>query len=63
MAFGGGGIHFCHGATLARLELSVLLGEMLDRGLSLSAEAPPEFVRSNFVTGTEHFHVAACAAR
>ena len=51
VAFGGGGVHFCLGASLARLELAVLLEAMLDRGLRLELLAEPTYVRSNFVNG------------
>ncbi len=55
--YGGGGVHFCLGASLARLELGVLLGELLDRNVTLEADAEPQFVRSNFVNGIERFDV------
>ncbi len=56
-AYGGGGVHFCLGASLARLELGLLLAEVLDRGLVIEADGEPEFVRSNFVNGIERLDV------
>ncbi len=56
--FGGGGVHTCLGAGLARLELAVLLTEILDRGLQLKIKGTPEFVSSNFVNGIEHLDVS-----
>ncbi len=50
-AFGGGGPHFCLGAFLARLEISVLLQELARRGLHLERTTEPERVPSNFVHG------------
>ncbi|MEM8923694.1 MAG: cytochrome P450 [Actinomycetota bacterium] len=50
-AFGGGGSHFCLGASLARLEINVLLEEMAARGLHLEQVGEPERVPSNFVHG------------
>jgi cholest-4-en-3-one 26-monooxygenase len=57
VAFGGGGAHFCLGASLARLELAVLLEEMLARDLHLDVVGEPEYVDSNFVNGIEHLEV------
>jgi len=50
-AFGGGGPHFCLGAFLARMEIKVLLEEMLKRGIALEQTAPETRVASNFVHG------------
>lgn len=56
--FGGGGVHTCLGAGLARLELAVLLEEILDRNLDIRVEGEPEYVNSNFVNGIEHLDVS-----
>ena len=52
VAFGGGGAHFCLGASLARLEVSILIEELLHRNLRLEI-GEPQFVPSNFVNGIE----------
>ena len=52
--FGGGGVHTCIGAGLARLELAVVLEEVLDRNLRIEVRGKPEYVSSNFVNGIEH---------
>jgi len=57
VAFGGGGAHFCLGASLARLEIAELIDEMLDRDLAFTTIGKPEFVESNFVNGIEHLEV------
>lgn len=57
VAFGGGGAHFCLGASLARLELVELIDEILDRNLSIEVVGEPEYVDSNFVNGIEHLEV------
>ncbi len=57
VAFGGGGAHFCLGASLARLEVAELIAEMLDRRLRFSRIGRPRFVESNFVNGIESLPV------
>ena len=58
VAFGGGGPHFCVGASLARLEVAVLIERLLDRQLRLRVLGEPAYVDSNFVNGIEHLEVA-----
>ncbi len=50
-AFGGGGSHFCMGAFLARMEIKILLEEMLKRDLVLTERTPAVRTPSNFVHG------------
>lgn len=61
-AFGGGGVHFCLGASLARLELAILIEEVLRRRLRIELLDEPIFVRSNFVNGIEHLRVRVTAS-
>lgn len=58
VAFGGGGAHFCLGASLARLELVELLDEMADRRWRFQSVGSPRFVESNFVNGIESLEVS-----
>ena len=46
----GGGIHFCVGAPLARLELKIALAALFDRCPSLAIAAPPQY------GNVYHFH-------
>lgn len=50
-AFGGGGVHFCLGAQLARLELRVLLEELYPNVPELTVTGPPDRLRSSFFHG------------
>lgn len=57
VAFGGGGPHFCLGASLARLEIRVLLETLLDRYDTIELVGPVERMRSNFLHGIKHLPV------
>jgi cholest-4-en-3-one 26-monooxygenase len=48
-AFGAGGRHFCLGASLARLELRVLLEETLARYPNMALAGEPAWVESGFL--------------
>lgn len=61
VAFGGGGPHYCLGAWLARLELRVLLEEMLARGIRVELTGEPRRVASNFVSGIHSLPVRLTA--
>lgn len=63
MAFGGG-IHFCLGAPLARLEAPIAIGELLRRapGLALAEpDAPPRWIPSGLLRGMESLPVSPAA--
>ncbi|MEM7337071.1 MAG: cytochrome P450 [Actinomycetota bacterium] len=57
VAFGGGGAHFCLGASLARLELQILIDAIMTRNITIDVVGDPTFVDSNFVNGIEHLEV------
>ena len=48
-AFGAGGRHFCLGASLARLELKILLEETLARYPDMTLDGKPAWVESGFL--------------
>jgi cytochrome P450 len=52
--FGRVGPHFCLGAHLARLELTVLLEELVPRVESIELAGEPRRLRSNFTNGLKH---------
>jgi cholest-4-en-3-one 26-monooxygenase len=56
-AFGAGGPHFCLGAWLARLEIRLVLEELLDRLPDLHVAGDPVWARSNLILGPVHLPV------
>jgi cholest-4-en-3-one 26-monooxygenase len=62
LAFGGGGPHFCLGASLARMELRVLFEELALRVPILQSMGPPAPLRSNVVAGIKHLPVHLSAS-
>lgn len=57
VAFGGGGPHFCLGASLARIELRILFEAMLSRYSSIELAGRPDRLRGNFLHGVKHLPV------
>jgi cytochrome P450 len=56
LAFGHG-VHFCLGASLARMEIRVMLEELLPRFTAFDLAAPVDWTRSNRHTGIRHMLV------
>jgi cholest-4-en-3-one 26-monooxygenase len=56
LAFGIGE-HYCLGANLARLELTVIFQEMLTRLKNPRLAAPPRRLRSNFINGVKEMRI------
>jgi cholest-4-en-3-one 26-monooxygenase len=57
VTFGGGGPHFCLGASLARMELRLIFTELVTRVPKIALAGPVEMLRSNFVGGIKHMPV------
>lgn len=57
LAFGGGGPHFCLGASLARQEIRALFEELLLRYPDIEQTGPAERLRSNFIRGIKSLPV------
>jgi cholest-4-en-3-one 26-monooxygenase len=51
VAFGGGGVHFCLGANLARLEIRVMVEEVIRRMPDMELAGPYRRMRSDFING------------
>jgi cytochrome P450 len=57
MAFGPGGVHFCLGAHLARMEVQIAFEELLPRIGRVELAGPVERLRSNFFNGIKRMPV------
>ncbi|MGH2908306.1 MAG: cytochrome P450 [Solirubrobacteraceae bacterium] len=62
-AFGAGGRHFCLGAALARLELTVMLQETLARYPEMAPAGPESWVQSAFLNQLKTLPVALGSRR
>ena len=62
IAFGGGGAHFCLGASLARLEINTLLEELVRRVPAPRLTGDVKRLRSNFINGIKHLPVKLAPA-
>jgi cholest-4-en-3-one 26-monooxygenase len=58
VTFGGGGVHFCLGANLARLEIKWMMREMLRRYPNAELAGEVQRLRSDFVNGIKYMPVA-----
>ncbi len=57
LAFGQGGPHVCLGRYLAKLELQVVLQELVKKVDSINATDTPSWTRSNFICGVKRLPV------
>lgn len=62
VTFGGGGAHICLGAHLARLEIRVLLEELVEITHSIEPAGQAVRLRSNWVNGLKHLPVTVVPA-
>ena len=53
----GHGVHYCLGANLARLEIRVMLEEMLAGGYEIEVAGDPVWTRDNRLFGLKHLPV------
>jgi cholest-4-en-3-one 26-monooxygenase len=61
-SFGAFGPHHCLGAPVARLELRLMLEEIVRRGVRFAPAGEPVRVASNFVHGMLHLPATVTAA-
>jgi cholest-4-en-3-one 26-monooxygenase len=67
VAFGGGGVHFCLGASLARAEIKATMRQLVERLPDLELAGPVNRLHSDFVNGIKtmpvRFTPTAASAR
>jgi cholest-4-en-3-one 26-monooxygenase len=51
VTFGGGGVHFCLGASLARAEIKATMRQLVERLPDLELAGQPSRLHSDFVNG------------
>ncbi len=54
IGFGAGGPHFCLGANLARVEMSVMFDEIRKRVPNMRITGEPAYLQSSFINGIKH---------
>jgi cholest-4-en-3-one 26-monooxygenase len=59
VSFGGGGVHYCLGAHLARLEVRVLFEELLASTRTIELTGTPDRLRSSWINGLKRLPVSA----
>jgi cholest-4-en-3-one 26-monooxygenase len=53
VTFGGGGVHYCLGASLARAEIKATMRQIVERLPDLELAGPPNRLHSDFVNGVK----------
>ena len=63
VTFGGGGVHYCLGASLARAEIGALMRQVVERLDDIELDGEVRRLRSDFVNGIKHMPVRFSKAR
>ncbi len=58
VTFGGGGVHFCLGSHLAKVEIGAIIGEVIRRLPDIHLVGEPARLRSDFINGIKRMDVA-----
>lgn len=58
LSFGGNGAHYCIGANLARLEISLIFDELAEQLPDIAKLAEPQRLRSGWINGVKRLDVA-----
>jgi cytochrome P450 len=59
----GVGEHYCIGASLARMEIRVLLEELMPRLRSVELTGPPQWTQAIFISGVKHLPIRWAVSR
>jgi cholest-4-en-3-one 26-monooxygenase len=57
VTFGGGGVHYCLGASLARAEIRATMRQLVDRLPDMRLAGEPDRLHSDFVNGIKRMPV------
>jgi cholest-4-en-3-one 26-monooxygenase len=57
LTFGGGGVHYCLGASLAKAEIKATMRQIVERLPNIALAGPAERLRSDFVNGIKRMPV------
>jgi cholest-4-en-3-one 26-monooxygenase len=57
LTFGGGGVHFCLGANLARAEIRAIMQQLVERLPDIELAGPVRRLRSDFVNGIKEMPI------
>jgi cholest-4-en-3-one 26-monooxygenase len=57
VTFGGGGVHYCLGANLAKTQIRAIMRQLVDRVDDLELTGPVSRLRSDFVNGVKHMPI------
>jgi cholest-4-en-3-one 26-monooxygenase len=58
LGFGGTGIHYCIGASLARMTVDLMFNAIADHLPDLASAGEPERLRSSMINGVKHWQVS-----